>query len=425
MRLLATTLVLAASSAAAAAAAAAVVGSRLNSRAPNETSTTSYLAQMADTWLRRGVEKDFDYATAVLYKGLELAIEATQGQPEGGNETLAAFYEDQMSIVAEDGTIAGYNYSFYSLDDYRFGMSALYWWHRRSTGGGAERASRWRRAADRIRAMLDAHPRTASGGFWHRAPQYPNQMWLDGIFMADSFYARHTAAFAPGNASAWDDVVLQYDLVEAHCGRNATSGLLKHGYDESGVAVWADPVTGASPLVWDRADGWFFVSLLETLEVFPRAHAGHARLVGYFRSLAEGLLRAQDPASGGWWLVMDAQYAGAEGNYIESSRFQSLALKSSILSSSSLTRFLNGSIGATAMFTYGFLKGIKLGLLDEATYLAPAKKAYEMMVDRFVVKQDNGTLDWEGTVIVGSLSGNASYQVFSPGPHTSHIPGSY
>lgn len=70
------------------------------------------------------------------------------------------------------------------------------------------------------------------------------------------------------------------------------------------------------------------------------------------------------------------------------------------------------------MFTYGFLRGVKLGLLDEATYLAPAKKAYEMMADRFVVKQDNSTLDWEGTVIVGSLSGNASYQVCSPGTPT-------
>lgn len=63
------------------------------------------------------------------------------------------------------------------------------------------------------------------------------------------------------------------------------------------------------------------------------------------------------------------------------------------------------------MFTYGFFKGIKLGLLDEATYLEPAKKAYEMMVEQFVVEEDDGTLDWEGTVLVGSLSGNASYQV--------------
>jgi hypothetical protein len=49
-----------------------------------------------------------------------------------------------------------------------------------------------RLAADRIRAMLDRHPRTPTGGFWHRDPTYENQMWLDGIFMADVFYAKWT-----------------------------------------------------------------------------------------------------------------------------------------------------------------------------------------------------------------------------------------
>lgn len=285
-------------------AAAAAVDSRLEGRAANSTST-SYLAQLADTWYRRGVEKDFDYTTTVLYRGFELAIELTH------NETLLDFYEDQMSIIEDDGTITGYNYSFYSLDEYRFGMSTLYWYNQ--TG-----EEKYKLAADKIRAMLETHPRTASGGFWHRVPAYPNQMWLDGIFMADSFYAHYTSLFDADNTTAWDDLTLQYDLIEAHCGANATSKLLKHGYDESKVAVWADPVTGASPLVWDRADGWFFISLLETLQVIPQSHAGYEKLIGYFTSLAEGLLNAQD-TSGGWWLVMDPQYVGAEGNYIESS----------------------------------------------------------------------------------------------------------
>lgn len=202
--------------------------------------------------------------------------------------------------------------------------------------------------------------------------------------MADSFYAKYTSLFQAENTTAWDDIELQYNLIEEHC-RNTTDNLLKHGYDESKTAVWADPVTGAAPLVWDRAVGWYFVSLLESIEVWPTSHTGRDTLVGYFTTLAEGVLAAQDDATGGWWLIMDEQYRGAEGNYIESS--------------------------ATAMFTYGFFKGISMGLIDEATYLAPAKKAYEMMVDTFVVELDDGTLDWEGTVLVGSLSGNGTYEV--------------
>lgn len=347
---------------------AAALSSSLHDRATNTSS--SYLARFIDTQIRRGIVKDYDYATTVLYRGFEWAYELTQ------NETIADFYESQMSIVEEDGTIVDYNYTFHSLDEYRFGMSNLYWYDK--TG-----EEKYKLAAEKIRATLALHPRTPSGGFWHREPTYPNQMWLDGIFMADSFYATYTSLFDKDNTTAWDDITLQYDLIEEHC-RDASTNLLKHGYDESKVASWADPETGASPLVWDRAVGWYFVSLLETLQVFPTSHAGYDKLVGYFTTLAEGLLNAQD-TSGGWWLIMDEEYAGAEGNYIESS--------------------------ATAMFTYGLLKGIKLGFIDESTYLAPAKKAYEMMVDKFVIESDDGTLDWDGTVQVGSLSSDASYEV--------------
>lgn len=80
----------------------------------------------------------------------------------------------------------------------------------------------------------------------HRKPAYPNQMWLDGIYMAHPFYAQWTQLFESSNTTAWDDIVLQFDLIEAHC-RNKTSNLLVHGYDESKVAKWADPSTGAAP----------------------------------------------------------------------------------------------------------------------------------------------------------------------------------
>lgn len=141
-----------------------------------------------------------------------------------------------MSIVEDDGTITDYDETFYSLDEYRFGMNALWWYDR--TG-----EEKYLTAATTIRGMLDRHPRTPSGGFWHRSPTYPDQMWLDGIFMADTFYAKWTSLYDNDNTTAWDDIVNQYTLIETHC-RNATSGLLQHGYDESFARDWADPVTG-------------------------------------------------------------------------------------------------------------------------------------------------------------------------------------
>lgn len=335
------------------------------------TASTSYLSWMADSFMRRGVEKSFHYTQATLYLGFEAAYEMTD------NATFVDWYRSQIDpIVLDDGTIKDWEYDYYSLDDYRMGNNYLWWYEK--TG-----EEKYKSAADIVRQQLNRHPRTPTGGFWHRQPTYPNQMWLDGIFMADSFYALWTNRFDKDNTTAWDDIILQYDNIEAHC-RNTTSGLLVHGYDESKVALWADPVTGAAPLVWDRAVGWYFVSLLEILQLFPESHPGYARLLGYFTTLASALKKSQDE-SGGWWLIMSEPYPGMEGNYIESS--------------------------ATAMFTLGWLKGIRLNLLDEVEYLDAAKKAYTLMLHRFVKENSDGTLNWEGTVEVGSLSSNGTYEV--------------
>jgi rhamnogalacturonyl hydrolase YesR len=332
---------------------------------------TPYLEWMADSVISRGVEKVFHYPQATLYKGFEAAYDLYQ------NETLLSWYKGQIdAIVLSNGTIKAWDYDYYSLDDYRMGNNYIWWYER--TG-----QSKYKAAADIIRHQLDRHPRTPTGGFWHRKPVYPNQMWLDGIFMADTFYARWTNLFDNGNVTAWDDIIRQFDNIEKHT-RNKTNGLLTHGYDESKSAVWADPVTGAAPLVWSRAVGWYFVALLEVLELFPKTHPGSARLATYFTTLAEGLKRAQD-SSGGWWLILSEPYPGMQGNYIESS--------------------------ASIMFTLGFLKGIKLGLLSANEYSAAAAKAYEYLTNRFVKPNADGTINWEGTVRVGSLSSNGTYEV--------------
>ncbi|KAI1497525.1 cell wall glycosyl hydrolase YteR [Biscogniauxia marginata] len=341
---------------------------------------TPYLPWLADSYIKRGVNADFHYSTGVLYDGIVAAYELTK------NESYAEWYQGQVdAVVQDDGTIKDWDYDFYSLDDYRMGNNYLWWYER--TG-----EEKYKGAAGVVREQLNRHPRTPTGGFWHRDPTYPNQMWLDGIFMADSFYARWTKLFDSDNATAWDDIVLQYDNIDART-RNKTTGLLVHGYDESKTAVWADSETGAAPLVWDRADGWYFLSLLEVLPIIPESHEGHSRLVEYFTTLAAALLKTQDE-SGGWWLIMSEPYPGAEGNYIESS--------------------------ATAMFTYGFLKGIKLGLLATDQYLEAAKKGYELLTERFVKVNDDGTLNWEGTVQVGSLSSNGTYEYYISVPLASN-----
>ncbi|KAH6654463.1 cell wall glycosyl hydrolase YteR [Truncatella angustata] len=341
---------------------------------------TSYLSRFADSFIRRGVELDYGYTQATLYLGFEKAYDLTK------NETFYDWYQSQVEgILYPNGSIIDWNYSFHSLDEYRMGNNYLYWFNQ--TGD-----EKYKKAAQIVRTQLNGHPRTPTGGFWHREPTYPNQMWLDGIFMADTFYAKWTSQFDADNTTAWDDIVLQYDNIEEHT-RNTTSGLLVHGYDESKVAVWANRVTGAAPLVWDRAVGWYFISLWETLQVFPQSHEGYARLLEYYTTLAAALKTAQDE-SGGFWLIMSEQYVGAKGNYIESS--------------------------ATAMFVLGWLRGIKSGYLDSADYLDAAKKGYNLLIDDFVVENGDGTLNWEGTVSVGSLNSNGTFEYYISVPLASN-----
>jgi rhamnogalacturonyl hydrolase YesR len=334
---------------------------------------TSFAQWMTDSIISFGVDADYHYDEATLYTSFENIYEWT------GNKTLYNFYRNLVDrVVLENGTIAGFNHSFHSLDPYRFGNNVLWWYEQ--TG-----EEKFKKAADAIKGTLDSHPRTPTGGFWHREPSYPNQMWLDGIFMADSFYAKYVSLFQPSNQTAWDDIVLQFDNIDARTRR--ADNLLVHGYDESKKAVWADPVTGAAPLAWGRAIGWYFMALLEVIQLLPKEHPGRERLTGYFVSLAEGLKGAQDE-KGAWWNVMEKRYEDVKGNYLESS--------------------------ASVMFTFGWLRGLNRGILKEADYTSVTKKAYNAMVDLFVTYNNNGTINWEDTVMVGSLGSNATFEVRVP-----------
>ncbi|KAF2856324.1 glycoside hydrolase family 105 protein [Plenodomus tracheiphilus IPT5] len=335
--------------------------------------TKPFSTWMASSFLSKGQPINNHYVASVIHEGIQKAATAQ-------NDAALLKYASNAvsSVVFANGTIKGWNSTFYTLDDVRFGNNILYFWN--SEGRKEEK---YVVAAKGLREQLNRWPRTPTGGFWHRAPIYKNQMWLDGIYMADTFYATYTSYFEPNNVTAWNDIALQFDLIEEHT-RNHTSNLLKHGYSEGKSTVWADPVTGASPYVWDRAVGWYFVALVEVLEVFPSSHPAYARISKYLTTLADGIKKAQD-ISGGWYLIMDEQFADEPRNYIESS--------------------------ATAMFAYAYLKGIRLGLLEKK-YQETAVKAWDLLLDDFVQYEKNGTLSFTGTVEVGSLSGTASYDYY-------------
>ncbi|ESK88399.1 cell wall glycosyl hydrolase [Moniliophthora roreri MCA 2997] len=265
---------------------------------------------------------------------------------------------------------------------------------------------KYSRAFQALHESIHLQPRNDQGGLWYYNV-YSNWSYLDGMYSFAPFYVPYAVKHENGNVTAiLADVIKQFDLLWEHCRDNRT-GLLVHGYDASKTAVWANPETGASPHVWGRSLGWYVMALVDTLEYLNIwAQSGMLSgdaLVGWpdlqekFKCLVDALVKNVDQPSGGWWQVIDEP--GKEGNYIESS--------------------------GTAMFVYSLFKGSRLGYLQDGTnatqkvdnknasrYTDVAGKAYEMLVDRFVVKNGNGTLGWNGTVTVCSLNSTASYEYY-------------
>lgn len=82
----------------------------------------------------------------------------------------------------KDGLLSKYSLEEYNIDHITPGRGIM-------TLYRVTNDEKYKKALDLIRSQLKTHPRTKEGGFWHKKI-YPWQMWLDGLYMAQPFYAR-------------------------------------------------------------------------------------------------------------------------------------------------------------------------------------------------------------------------------------------
>jgi unsaturated rhamnogalacturonyl hydrolase len=308
-----------------------------------------------------GVPARWTYEYGVVLKGVEGVWLST------GDGNYFSFIQKGLdNFVNADGTIRTYNAAEYNIDNITTGRSLLLLY--KVTG-----QEKYKKAADHLREQLRTHPRTSDGGFWHKKI-YPYQMWLDGLYMGEPFYAEYAATFHED--AAFDDIAKQFVLMEKHS-RDDKTGLLYHGWDESKQQRWSNPMTGRSPNFWDRAMGWYAMALVDTLDYFPKQHAQRPELIAILNRLAKAVAAYQEPKSGLWYQVVDK---GTEkGNYLESS--------------------------GSAMFVYALAKGVRNGYLPP-TYLTVAQKGYQGLVEKYVKTDANGQANLDGTVSVSGLGGN-------------------
>lgn len=313
----------------------------------------------------------WSYERGVLLKGVEdVWLNTADGR-------YFKFIQQSVDrFVADDGTIRTYKLEDYNLDNLLMGRILL-------TLYRVTEQDKYRKAAASLREQLKTQPRTASGGFWHKKI-YPEQMWLDGLYMGEPFYAECAATFHEG--SAFDDIARQFALIEAHA-RDEKTGLLYHGWDESKKQRWADPATGRSPNFWGRAVGWYAMALVDTLDYFPEDHPKRNELISDLRQLAAAIEKFQGSKSGLWYQILDKP--NAPGNYLESS--------------------------ASCMFVYAIAKGVRRGYLPNS-YINVAQKGYQGILNRFVEEDASGQVNLKGTVSVAGLGGSAyrdgSYQYY-------------
>jgi len=310
---------------------------------------SQHMARFPEPWLMR--KSDGEYAWSYTHGLVLLGME--QLYKQNGNEELAAYIQSYADhFIDENGNIETLRLTEFNIDSINAGKMLFFLYER--TGD-----QRYRLAMDRLRTQLQWQPRTHSGGFWHKR-KYPWQIWLDGLYMGQPFYAQYERAFGD-DPVAFDDIVSQFVVIEQKT-RDATTGLLYHAWDESALQPWADPQTGRSPGFWSRAMGWYAMAIVDTIKFLPAQHEGHESLQKILKRLVDALIPVQDE-TGLWYQVPD-QGSRAD-NWLEAS--------------------------GSSMFVYAIAKGVRLGLLDE-TYAAVAKKGYAGLLEHIILTDADGTL---------------------------------
>ena len=265
--------------------------------------------RMANTTTQRWPDGKF-VANDTLWKwNYELGV-LLQGMADVWYHTGDATYYKYIksavdNLVSSDGSIPTYRPEDNELDDLALGRTLLLLY-------GVTQDAKYYKAAKLLRDQLKVHPRTTEGGFWHKQ-KYPNQMWLDGLYMAGPFYANYAVTFY--EPQDFQDITKQFVLMARHA-HDSKTGLLYHGWNETRQQHWANQSTGASPTFWARGMGWYMMALVDTLPYY-QSDGRRAQLLDILRRLAASITRYQDKETGLWYQVMDKPHT--KDNYFESS----------------------------------------------------------------------------------------------------------
>lgn len=316
-----------------------------------------YISNVLGTFPKHG--NTWKYEDGCILMGCVQLYRAT------GKEHYRQFVVDYMEeFIAEDGIIKGYDPGTYNLDNINSGKALFYVYE--WTG-----SEKYRKAIEVLMEQVRRQPRTVSGSFWHKAI-YPNQVWLDGLYMALPFYMMYETKF--NQMENYSDIIGQFKGARKYLFDERT-GLYYHGCDESKKVFWADKKTGKSKNFWIRALGWYLMALVDVMgEMKETVFEQYIQLEELLREAVHGILKYQESDSKMFYQVID--HPEVPDNYLETS----------------------GSL----MVGYAILKGCALGALLKEKYQETGEAIIEAVLNNRLVEID-GSLKLTGICSVAGL----------------------
>lgn len=320
----------------------------------------SIIERYPKLYVSKQYNEKWSYDYGVVLKGFEKVWKQT------GDQKYFDFIKSNMDFfIDKAGSIRNYSKEKFNIDFINNGKILLFLYKE-------TKDERYKKAADMLRDQLQNHPRTSEGAFWHKQI-YPYQIWLDGLYMGSPFYLEYIQSFENGDIS---DVIKQFELCDKHT-RSESTKLRHHAWDEKKVQPWCNPETGLSEHYWSRSLGWYLMALIDVIEMLPEDSEGREKLVWIFTDTLEGVVNFQDE-SGTWYQIIDQ--GERKPNYLESS--------------------------GSSMFLYALAKGKRLGLLTEDKWDASTNRAFDGIIEEFVLITKEGWVNLNMCCEVAGLGGD-------------------
>jgi len=324
----------------------------------------------------------WDYTQGLVAKSMMVLYDNTKDTAYYNYTKRFADY-----FVNDKGEILTYKKEDYSLDKLNGGKFLFDMYQ-------STKDAKYLKAIKMLRTQFDTHPRVSQGVYWHKKI-YPNQVWLDGLYMGAPFYAQCAKEFKEPVAS-FNDAAKQLVIGDSVT-LDVKTGLNYHAWDESRDQKWADPKTGHSPNFWGRSMGWYMMAMVDILDYLPQNHPQRKTIIANLTRLTDALIKYQDSKTGMWYQITDQP--ARDSNYVESS--------------------------CTAMFTYAIAKAVNNKYLSKE-YASFAYKSFWGMVKFATKKNDDGTTSITKACSVAGLGGNpyrdGSFQYYIGEPIRSDDP---